>query len=165
MRARMGLAYSQISYEHREILLRDRPKILYDLSPKGTVPVLNLQDGTVIDESIDIMRWVLKQRDYDKWYLDKKSEQDYIIKMNDLDFKKKLDKYKYHVRYPEFTFQQYRDDISEYLSSYDNTLSSQKYMVGDHLRFVDIALMYILLNFLGTIAILKFYKMKGKKKV
>ena len=141
MRARMGLAYGNIHYLHREILLRRRPEALYDISSKGTVPVLMLQDGSVLDESIDIMRWVLKHRDYDKWYSDRKSEQDYIIKMNDIDFKKKLDKYKYHVRYPEFTFQQYRDDISEYLSSYDNTLSSQKYMVGDHLRFVDIALM------------------------
>ena len=40
MRARMALAYSKISYEHREILLRDRPKSLYELSKKGTVPVL-----------------------------------------------------------------------------------------------------------------------------
>ena len=31
--------------------------------------------------------------------------------------------------------------------------------------FIDIALMNILLNFLGTIAILKFYKMKSNKKI
>ena len=46
MRARMVLAYSQISYEHREILLRDRPQSLYDISPKGTVPVLQLDKET-----------------------------------------------------------------------------------------------------------------------
>ena len=51
MRARMGLAYSCISYEHREILLKDRPQRLYDISPKGTVPVLELEDGKIIDES------------------------------------------------------------------------------------------------------------------
>ena len=29
--------------------------------------------------------------------------------------------------------------------------------------FVDISLMYVLLNFLGTIAILRYYKIKNKK--
>ena len=62
MRARMGLAYGNIHYIHREILLRRRPEALYDIS-KGNSPVLILQDGSVLDESIDIMRWVLKQRD------------------------------------------------------------------------------------------------------
>ena len=50
----MALSYSKISYEHREILLKERPKILYDLSKKGTVPVLQLIDGTIVDESIDV---------------------------------------------------------------------------------------------------------------
>ena len=56
MRARMALSYSKVSYEHREILLKNRPKILYELSAKGTVPVLQLMDGTIIDESLDIMK-------------------------------------------------------------------------------------------------------------
>ena len=33
----------------------------------------------------------------------------------------------------------------------------------DRPDFVDISLMYILLNFLGTIAILRYYKIKRKK--
>ena len=45
----MGLAYSLTSYEHREILLKDRPQSLYDISPKGTVPVLLLEDGMDIN--------------------------------------------------------------------------------------------------------------------
>ena len=83
MRARMGLAYSQISYEHREILLRDRPQSLYDISPKGTVPVLQLDKGIVIDESIDIMKWALNQNDPENWYNEQKSIQDELIKIND----------------------------------------------------------------------------------
>ena len=59
-----------MQFLHREILLRRRPEALYDISSKGTVPVLMLQDGSVLDESIDIMRWVLKHRDYDKWLED-----------------------------------------------------------------------------------------------
>ena len=59
MRARMALYYSKINYEHREILLKNRPEKLYQLSPKGTVPVLELPSGDVIDESFDIMKWAL----------------------------------------------------------------------------------------------------------
>ena len=51
MRARMALAHANITVELREILLSDRPQEIYDASPKGTVPVLQLNDGTVIDES------------------------------------------------------------------------------------------------------------------
>ena len=59
MRARMSLYYSKINYEHREILLNNRPEKLYQLSPKGTVPVLELPNGDVIDESLDIMKWTI----------------------------------------------------------------------------------------------------------
>jgi len=55
MRARMALSHANISVELREILLSDRPDELYAISPKATVPVLELPDGRVIDESFDIM--------------------------------------------------------------------------------------------------------------
>ena len=80
MRARMALAYSKIAYEHREILIRDIPKSLYELSKKGTVPVLQLIDGTVIDESIDIMKWSIQQNDSNGWYKDECLLQDSMIK-------------------------------------------------------------------------------------
>ena len=79
MRARLALAYSGIDYEHREILLKNRPDELYALSPKGTVPALQLNDGTVIDESIDVMKWALAQSDPDCWYTDKIVEQNSLI--------------------------------------------------------------------------------------
>ena len=90
----MGLEYSLTSNEHREILLKDRPQSLYDTSPKGPVPVLLLEDGTVIEESIDIMRWALTQNDPDSWYEDKIEEQDKLINGNDQEFKRRLDRYK-----------------------------------------------------------------------
>ncbi|PCH61036.1 MAG: glutathione S-transferase, partial [Gammaproteobacteria bacterium] len=68
MRARLALANSQIQVELREIVLRNKPQQLIDISPKATVPVLITADGTVIDESIDIMRWGLDQHDPDNWY-------------------------------------------------------------------------------------------------
>ena len=83
MRARMALSYSKVSYEHREIRLKERQKILYELSSKGTVPVLQLMNGTVIDESLDIMKWCLKQNDLEGWYEDDISLQDKMILKND----------------------------------------------------------------------------------
>ena len=61
IRTRMVLSYMKISVELREVLLNERPKSLYKVSSKGTVPVLMLKDGKVLDESLDIMQWAIKQ--------------------------------------------------------------------------------------------------------
>ena len=63
MRARLALFSAQIEYEHREVLLRDKPSTLLELSPKGTVPVLLTGSGKLIEESIDIMKWALNKND------------------------------------------------------------------------------------------------------
>ncbi|MEC7703279.1 MAG: glutathione S-transferase N-terminal domain-containing protein, partial [Pseudomonadota bacterium] len=67
MRARLALHYAGIKLEHREIILRDKPQAMLDASPKGTVPVLILPDATVIDESLDIMKWAGAQNDPQNW--------------------------------------------------------------------------------------------------
>jgi len=141
MRARMGLAYSLTSYEHREILLKDRPQSLYDISPKGTVPVLQLEDGTVLEESIDIMRWALTQNDPDSWYEDKIDEQDKLIHGNDQDFKRRLDKYKYHVRFPENDLEFHQKGVAEFLLRYDDKLRSETFLFGSQITLADVALM------------------------
>ena len=141
MRARMALLYSKISYEHREILLKNRPTKLYELSNKGTVPVLQLTDGTIIDESIDIMKWCLKQNDLDNWYKDKFSQQDNMIHNNDNDFKYWLDRYKYHVRYKEDSFETYQSKIKVFFKQYNFILENHSFFLGDRLRLVDIAIM------------------------
>lgn len=63
MRARMAMLASGVAYTHREVLLRDKPAAMLAVSPKGTIPVLVLVNGSVIDESIDIMSWALAQDD------------------------------------------------------------------------------------------------------
>ena len=67
MRARMALLTSGKIYTHREVLLRDKPAAMLAASPKGTVPILVLADGTAIDESMDIMHWALSQHDPEDW--------------------------------------------------------------------------------------------------
>ena len=141
MRARMALSYSKVSYEHREILLRERPKILYELSSKGTVPVLQLMNGTVIDESLDIMKWCLKQNDLEGWYEDDIPLQDKMILKNDNQFKYWLDRYKYHIRYKEFSFEEYQNKIKKYFDYYNKILKNNLFLMGEKVNLVDIAIM------------------------
>ena len=88
MRARLALSLAGTDYEHREILLRDKPEHMLQLSPKGSVPVF-VANGKVIDESINIMAWALPDAEF---------ETD-IIQMIDGPFKHHLDRYKYASRY------------------------------------------------------------------
>jgi glutaredoxin 2 len=53
MRARMALQYSGIKVEHREIELRNKPQSMLLASPKGTVPVL-IVDDLMLDQSLEI---------------------------------------------------------------------------------------------------------------
>ncbi|MGB0475131.1 MAG: glutathione S-transferase N-terminal domain-containing protein, partial [Candidatus Poseidoniaceae archaeon] len=59
MRARMSIVRTSYTCEHREVILRDRPDHMMEISPKGTVPVLLLPNGKVIEESLEIMQHVL----------------------------------------------------------------------------------------------------------
>ena len=67
MRARHALLVTGQQVEIREVVLRDKPPQLHEASQKATVPVLVLPDGSVIDESIDIIDWALEQADPAGW--------------------------------------------------------------------------------------------------
>lgn len=95
MRARLALAISRTRYELREVRLAAKPSDLFEKSPKGTVPVLVMPDGQVIEESLQIMDWALNIRDPDGW-LDRIDDQ--LIAENDGPFKQDLDRYKYSGR-------------------------------------------------------------------
>jgi glutathione S-transferase len=96
MRARLALAVSRTACDLREIVLRAKPGAMLAASPKGTVPVLVLPDGSVIDQSLDIMRWALAQNDPEGW-LTRRDES--LIATNDGPFKHDLDRYKYPDRH------------------------------------------------------------------
>ena len=101
MRARLALYASGATVELREIVLRDKPAHMLEISPKATVPVLLLQDGKVIDESLDIMIWALGRQDPDEWLSADEEETQNLITQNDTNFKYALDRYKYPNRYPD----------------------------------------------------------------
>ena len=92
----MAIAYSNVVVELREILLKDKPQEMLALSPKGTVPVMRLVDGQVIDESREIIDWALQQCDPDDWQFADNPESrqlaDLLIDRNDSEFKPVLDR-------------------------------------------------------------------------
>lgn len=102
MRARLSLTVSGQACRLREILLRDKPAEMIEISPKATVPVLLLPDGTVLEESLDIMRWALGRNDPDQWLIPEDGDTAAmwaLIAESDGDFKHHLDRYKYASRH------------------------------------------------------------------
>ncbi|MGB0495382.1 MAG: glutathione S-transferase [Kangiellaceae bacterium] len=141
MRARLAIQSSGAAIEYREILLRDKPKAMLDVSPKGTVPVLVKQSGNVVDESLDIMLWALQKRDPSNLLnVESLNDAKHLIAINDDLFKPKLDLYKYSIRYPERSKIEYREDCLFFLRQLNNYLLQNKYLLGDKLSLADIAI-------------------------
>jgi glutathione S-transferase len=136
MRARMALAYAQVDYQHREIMLKDKPQSMLNYSAKATVPVLIINDR-VVDESLDIMLWAMAQNDVDGWM------QEYplleLIQLCDEKFKPQLDKYKYADRY-EHSAEYYRQQIMWFLSLLDRRLATNKQLFSDRISLADVAI-------------------------
>jgi glutathione S-transferase len=143
MRARLALHVSGIVVEVREVSLRNKPKSMLLASPKGSVPVLVLPDGQVIDESWDIMQWALRQHDPDNWlgenevYLDGAKP---LLNQNDSTFKASLDRYKYSERYPEHPQNFYRAQGEVFLQKLESCLRSKKFLLSGTLSIADAAI-------------------------
>lgn len=148
MRARLAIAYSGVMVELREIELKNKPEQMLIASPKATVPVLVLEDGRVIDESLDIMRWALQQNDPDNWLdclaIDEIKQ---LIACNDGDFKLSLDHYKYADRYPEFPESHYRQQGEVFLSSLEQRLNQTDYLAGVSFGIADAAILPFIRQF------------------
>ena len=140
IRARMAIAYASINPEVREVSLANKPLEMTMISPKGTVPVLQL-DERIIDESIEVMAWALEQSDPDNWLaLDLEHQQKALIEENDNSFKTWLDKYKYWDRFPEQSQQVYRGYAEQFISRLDKNLREHRYLLGDKICMADIAI-------------------------
>ena len=142
MRARLGLLFAGFQVELREIVLRNKPAQMLAISPKGTVPVLQLVDGTVIEESREIMEWALAQQD-PHGLLDIKVQQQAsaLIEQNDNEFKQWLDRYKYADRHPEMTQLEYRQRGEVFLQALEDLLAHNQFLLGDKTSVADIGIM------------------------
>ncbi len=147
MRARMGLCISGIEYEHREIILRDKPAHMLAASPKGTVPVFIKTDGTVIEQSLDIALWALGQNDADNGFMGDwlVGYDDALVAQNDGPFKHHLDRYKYASRHNAELSRGavdlgHRAQAMEILSVLNQKLEGSIYLTGERQNFTDIAI-------------------------
>lgn len=117
MRARMSIVRTNYICEHREVILRDRPEHMMEISPKGTVPVLLLPNGNVIEESLEIMQHV------QSW--DLSAGELHWVDRNDNEFKFHLDRYKYPNRYENVDSLEQRSMAKAYLDDLDKYLSDE----------------------------------------
>ena len=148
MRARLAFLFSQTQVLLREIELKNKPEAMLEASPKGTVPVLvKLEEGTpvlVIDESLDIMHWVLNQNDPEnllrKTDCQSVIEMDSLISENDNEFKGWLDKYKYADRFPEETQKYYQTQGEVFLQKLECLLEKNKFLFAETPSLADIAI-------------------------
>lgn len=150
IRARLALAVSSQSVFLREIILKNKPAEMLSLSCKGTVPVLQLANGTVLDESLDIMVWALVQQDPNGWLQGHLNEMLSLIDENDFEFKNWLDKYKYADRFPEYPALYYREQAEEFLMQLENRLSYTPYLFGQQISLADMAILPFIRQFAGV---------------
>ncbi len=150
MRARLAIMAAGLQVVLREVVLKDKPQALIEISPKATVPVLQTADS-VIEESLDIALWALKQSDpAGFWQSLSDSEQLQVIALvdeTDGSFKAALDRYKYADRYPEQSPLAYRQQGEQFLQKLEHFLSSQSFLLGNQPTLADIAVMPFIRQF------------------
>ncbi len=143
MRARLAISAARQKCILREIVLRDKPEEMLALSPKGTVPVLHLPDGTVVDESLDIMLWALGQNDPQGWLPLEKGDQKVVMELiafHDETFKFHLDRYKYPNRYQNVDGLYHRSEAETILSGLEERLRYCENLLDKRPTLIDFAL-------------------------
>ena len=150
MRARLAVTVSGQKVKLREVVLREKPDHMLEISPKGTVPVLLLDDGAVFEESRDIMHWALENNDPDGWFLPSIGNLEDMIELVDLcdtDFKHHLDRYKYHTRYEGADPLYHRSEAERFLKLLNKRLDGQEFLFGDRFSFADAAIVPFIRQF------------------
>lgn len=143
MRARMGIQAAGIEMDFREVVLRNKPEHMVAISPKATVPVVQLPDGEVVDESLDVMLWALSKNDPQNWLpVDpalQKPMMNLIAQADGL-FKHHLDRTKYPNRYENVDPLLERERALAILREWDARLSSYDNLFGDRPMLADFAI-------------------------
>ena len=163
MRARMALAVSQTPHAVCEVSLRNKPPALLAASPKGTVPVLVLPSGEVIDESLNIMLWALNRHDPERWLgnCSDRADMNLLIAQCDGPFKQQLDDYKYpQRRLMEAGITAHADtaelqtaaraQASAFLDTLNERLMRSDYLWGANRSLADIAIVPFVRQFAGV---------------
>jgi glutathione S-transferase len=150
IRARLALKLAGIALDVREVALRDKPAAMLALSRKGTVPVMQLPDGRVLEESLDIMHWALGQADAGIWRTDDATGQA-LIALNDGAFKGLLDGYKYAASQSTPPAEHYRDEaVALFIAPLNLRLSQTPYLLGEAATLADLAIVPFIRQFAGV---------------
>jgi glutathione S-transferase len=145
MRARLALAAAGLQPGRdvalREVALKAKPPELLAATAKGTVPVLVLPDGEVLEESLAIMRWALDQADPQGWLTGWSSAEHGLIEsllaQNDGPFKHHLDRFKYPDRFPGETSEVHRLAALAILREWSARLGGGGWLLGDRPALAD----------------------------
>ncbi len=138
MRARWALLEAGLLVQWREIALKAKPAEMLAVSPKGTVPVLVLPDGSVIEESLAVMHWALDQADPRE--LRNAGDASALIEQNDGAFKHHLDRFKYTDRYPGTNKDEQRAAGLAILQDWNQRIADQGWLLGERCSLADAAL-------------------------
>lgn len=134
MGARLALAFSSQSYELREILLRNKPLEMLEVSPKGTVPVFQLSDNHVIEESLEIAQWAFEKAGNDPWVGDGKCLFDEMHRV----FIPAINCYKYPDRYDLPHGLESREQGVRFLEKLESYLTAQDFLSGKTICLADV---------------------------
>ena len=153
IRARLALQAAGQAVEHREIALKAKPAAMLRASPKGTVPVLVLTDGSVLEESLDIMHWALGRSDPQGWLGGDEAGRDNawaLVAQNDGDFKFHLDRYKYPQRFGLADGLAHREMARGFLALLQDRLALQGFLGGARFGVADAAIAPFVRQFAHT---------------
>ena len=141
MRARMALILASKECELREILLKNKPDEMLEISSKGTVPVMQFADK-VLDESLDIISWAMESP-VSNVYIYTGTEEllsEELIKLFDSKFKYHLDRYKYSSRYGADP-KNHQDECKIILDDLEDKINSKPWIFGKEVSLLDISIL------------------------
>ncbi|MBP7917017.1 MAG: glutathione S-transferase N-terminal domain-containing protein [Arenimonas sp.] len=154
IRARLALASAGIDCTIFEVDLKNKPDRLLAISPKGTVPVLVLSDGRVLEQSLDIMHWALEKNDPDGLLTENAAVRhftDDLTAQNDGAFKQALDRCKYPGRYGLSDGGAFRSQATEILLQWDVHLKETGFFINERPCLADYALLPFVRQFAVTL--------------
>ena len=148
MRARMILKLADIKCELREVRLNNKPEHMLEASPKGTVPVLILEDK-IIDESIDIVNWALNITNVFEGNIkqDQINLTEELIDLFDDKFKYHLDRYKYSNRYEDVDVEHHQNECLNILKKLETIIDGTNWIFGDSISKLDILILPFIRQF------------------
>lgn len=148
MRVRMILKLADIKCELREVRLNNKPEHMLEASPKGTVPVLILEDK-IIDESIDIVNWALNITNVFEGNIkqDQINLTEELIDLFDDKFKYHLDRYKYSNRYEDVDVEHHQNKCLNILKKLETIIDGTNWIFGDSISKLDILILPFIRQF------------------